>query len=94
MPAALASAVVDHGGWYDRKIFRMKQIVDVTLIGAMGPPGGGRQVMTSRMIRHMHMITFVDLSTDEIKTIFPPSLKRRISDVEMAEGSSGAAAAS
>ena len=36
----------------------------------MGPPGGGRQLMTNRMIRHMHMVTFVDLSTEEIKTIF------------------------
>lgn len=69
-PIELMRQMVDHGGWYDRKIFRMKQIVDVTLIGAMGPPGGGRQVMTNRMVRHMHMITFVDLSTEEIKTIF------------------------
>ena len=69
-PIELMRQMVDHGGWYDRKIFRVKQIVDVTLIGAMGPPGGGRQLMTNRMIRHMHMVTFVDLSTEEIKTIF------------------------
>jgi len=69
-PIELMRQMVDHGGWYDRKIFRVKQIVDVTLIGAMGPPGGGRQLMTNRMARHMHMLTFVDLSTDEIKTIF------------------------
>ena len=69
-PIELMRQMVDHGGWYDRKIFRVKQIVDVTLIGAMGPPGGGRQIMTNRMIRHMHMITFTDLSAEEVKTIF------------------------
>ena len=58
------------GGWYDRKIFRMRQIVDCTLIGAMGPPGGGRQIMSNRMIRHMHMLTFTDLSSNEISMIF------------------------
>jgi len=31
------------GGWYDRKTLRWKSVVDVTLIAAMGPPGGGRQ---------------------------------------------------
>ena len=58
------------GGWYDRKIYRMKMIVDVTLVGAMGPPGGGRQVMSNRMLRHLHMLTFTDMSTPEIEMIF------------------------
>ena len=69
-PIELMRQMVDHGGWYDRKIFRVKQIVDVTLIGAMGPPGGGRQIMTNRMVRHMHMLTFVDMATEEVKAIF------------------------
>ena len=69
-PIELMRQMVDMGGWYDRKIFRMKQVVDVTLIGAMGPPGGGRQIMTNRMVRHMHMLTFVDISDDEIGVIF------------------------
>jgi dynein heavy chain len=69
-PIELMRQMVDMGGWYDRKIFRMRRIVDVTLIGAMGPPGGGRQVMSNRMVRHMHMVNFVDMSTEEIQTIF------------------------
>jgi dynein heavy chain len=69
-PIELMRQMVDMGGWYDRKIFRMKQVVDVTLIGAMGPPGGGRQIMSNRMVRHMHMLTFVDLSNEEITVIF------------------------
>ena len=58
------------GGWYDRKVYRMKQLVDITLIGAMGPPGGGRQVMSNRMLRHLHMLTFTEMSNEEIESIF------------------------
>ena len=69
-PLELMRQMVDHGGWYDRKIFRVKQIVDVTLIGAMGPPGGGRQPVTNRMLRLMHCLSFVDMSDATIKGIF------------------------
>ncbi|KAL1510265.1 hypothetical protein AB1Y20_006588 [Prymnesium parvum] len=69
-PVELMRQMVDHGGWYDRKTFRIKRVVDVTLLGAMGPPGGGRQPMTNRMLRHMHMIAFTDMSSSEIEGIF------------------------
>jgi dynein heavy chain len=58
------------GGWYDRKTLRWKSIVDVTLIAAMGPPGGGRQVMTNRMIRHMHLLNFTTMSNEVVEGIF------------------------
>ena len=69
-PLELMRQMVDHGGWYDRKTLKWKAIVDVALLGAMGPPGGGRQVVTNRMLRHMHFISFVDMSSEEIKGIF------------------------
>ena len=47
-PIELMRQMVDMGGWYDRKAFRMKRIVDVALIGAMGPPGGGRDAQSVR----------------------------------------------
>jgi dynein heavy chain len=42
----------------------------VTVIGAMGPPGGGRQPVSNRMLRLMHMISFTDMTSDEIESIF------------------------
>ena len=48
----------------------MKRVVDVTLIGAMGPPGGGRQPVSNRMLRHMHMISFTEMTSAEIEGIF------------------------
>ena len=69
-PLELMRQMVDHGGWYDRKTLRWKKIVDVTLVGAMGPPGGGRQPVTNRMLRLMHCLSFVDMSDATIKGIF------------------------
>ena len=62
--------MVDHGCWYDRKTLRQRKIIDVTLLAAMGPPGGGRQLMTNRMLRHMHMLSFAEMPTEMIQAIF------------------------
>ena len=48
----------------------MKQIVDVTLVTAMGPPGGGRQPMTNRMLRQLHMLSFTEMRPEELEAIF------------------------
>jgi len=31
----------DQSGWYDRKELTFRNIVDITFVGSMGPPGGG-----------------------------------------------------
>ena len=72
-PLELMRQMVDHGGWYDRKTLKWKKIVDVILVGAMGPPGGGRQPVTNRMMRHMHFISFTDLAEAAIKARPPPA---------------------
>ena len=42
----------DHGGFYDRAKLFWKEIVDVTLLAACAPPGGGPQDMSARFTRH------------------------------------------
>ena len=34
-------------GWYDRKTFEVRTIVDIAFCGVMGPPGGGRSAVTN-----------------------------------------------
>ena len=43
---------------------------DLTVLTAMGPPGGGRTFITNRMIRHFNLITYTELDGSTIKSIF------------------------
>jgi dynein heavy chain len=61
---------LDHGGWYDRKELTFKKLEDLILLGAMGPPGGGRSQITGRMVRHFNVIAYTELEEDIIKQIF------------------------
>ena len=43
--------------------------VDTTLAGATVPPGGGRQPVTNRMLRHLHSPLFGERASEEAKGI-------------------------
>jgi len=60
----------DHGGWYNRKELVKFNIIDVVMVSAMGPPGGGRTFITERLKRHYSTLAYSDLSDVSIKHIF------------------------
>lgn len=59
-----------HGGWYDRKTQEFRNIVDICFVGAMGPPGGGRSIVTNRFLRYFHFIAFPELEDSSMRQIF------------------------
>ena len=63
---------MDHKGWYDRidKERSFRTIQDIMFVGAMGPPGGGRSVITQRLQRHFNIITYTNLGSESIEMIF------------------------
>ena len=69
-PIEILRQWMDHQGWYDRKTHQKKTIIDVCYIGAMGPPGGGRQPVTNRFLRHFNHIAFPELSETSMKMVF------------------------
>ncbi|KAK1118887.1 hypothetical protein K0M31_014657 [Melipona bicolor] len=70
-PIELIRQFMDFQGWYDRKeIGSFRRIVDVNFVGAMGPPGGGRNPITARLLRHFHFIAFPEMENDAKRHIF------------------------
>ena len=62
---------MDYGGWYDRKnIGKFLDIVDLTFICAMGPPGGGRNPVTPRFTRHFNYLSFIEMEDTSLQKIF------------------------
>jgi hypothetical protein len=49
---------MDHGGWYDKKELNFRHSDDMQFVAAMGPPGGGRNSVTNRYLRHFSVIRY------------------------------------
>ena len=64
-----------HGGWYDRKSMEFHKIIDISFIGAMGPPGGGRQIVTNRFLRYFSFLSFPELEETSMTQIFDVILR-------------------
>ena len=47
-----------------------RTIVDQVIVAAMGPPGGGRNDITPRMMRHFNLLCFSEFDDRTLKKIF------------------------
>uniref|UniRef100_A0A8B9YYG6 Dynein axonemal heavy chain 3 n=1 Tax=Bos mutus grunniens TaxID=30521 RepID=A0A8B9YYG6_BOSMU len=69
-PIELLRQWIDHGYWFDKKDTNKLDIVDVLLVTAMGPPGGGRNDITGRFTRHLNIISINAFEDDILTKIF------------------------
>lgn len=69
-PIELLRQVMDHSGWYDRKELTFRTLTDVQFVAAMGPPGGGRNSVTNRYLRHFSVVSMTPFDTANLSTIF------------------------
>ena len=53
--------------------------MDVNLLCAMGPPGGGRNPITTRFTRHFNMISFCEMEDLSKQRIFATILQSWLS---------------
>ncbi|XP_060604387.1 dynein axonemal heavy chain 1-like isoform X2 [Ruditapes philippinarum] len=79
-PIELIRQYLDFKGWYDRKaIGEFRRLVDVNFVCAMGPPGGGRNPTTARLLRHFNFLAFTEMEDSSLMNIFGCILKSWIS---------------
>eukprot|EP00928_Gymnodinium_smaydae_P068047 TRINITY_DN5109_c0_g5_i1.p1 TRINITY_DN5109_c0_g5~~TRINITY_DN5109_c0_g5_i1.p1 ORF type:complete len:4182 (+),score=1201.92 TRINITY_DN5109_c0_g5_i1:1381-13926(+) len=68
-PIELLRQWMDTGGWFERKGYEFRALVDLNFIGAMGPPGS-RPFLTGRYQRHYNLIFVTPFETESLSRIF------------------------
>lgn len=55
-----------------RKDTSVLELIDIIMVAAMGPPGGGRNSITPRFMRHFNIVSFDSFDEDTMRNIFNP----------------------
>ncbi|XP_041838798.1 dynein heavy chain 6, axonemal [Melanotaenia boesemani] len=79
-PVELLRQFQDFSGFYDRNKFFWKEIQEMTIAAACAPPGGGRNPVTPRLIRHFSMLCLPTPSEQSLKHIFKAILNGFLSN--------------
>ncbi|CAM9220423.1 unnamed protein product [Chrysoparadoxa australica] len=69
-PNELLRQVVDSHGFYDTEKLFFKNVEDVVFVSSCAPPGGGRNHVSPRLLRHFSHVWLTALSSDSLRRIF------------------------
>jgi len=69
-PIELVRQTLAQGGFYDLKKLFLKRVQNTAFIAACGPPGGGRNTITPRLVRHFNLLWVPQMSEAAMQGIF------------------------
>ncbi|CAG9464381.1 unnamed protein product [Pedinophyceae sp. YPF-701] len=81
-PLELLKLWVDNGFWYDRLKCEAMNVVDMQLLAAMAPPGGGRNKFSQRIQACFSTLNVTPPNDAQLKRIFSTLLNSRLADFE------------
>lgn len=81
-PLELVRQWLDYGFWYDRLKQTIKEVRNMFLLVAMGPPGGGRMIISKRLQSRFNLINMTFPSESQIKRIFGSMINQKLQDFE------------
>nr|XP_060635826.1 dynein axonemal heavy chain 2 [Anolis sagrei ordinatus] len=83
-PLELIRLWLDYGFWYDRTKQTVKYVKDMFLMAAMGPPGGGRTVISSRLQSRFNLINMTFPTDSQIRRIFGTMINQKLQNFDEA----------
>ncbi|XP_036369342.1 dynein heavy chain 2, axonemal-like [Octopus sinensis] len=81
-PLELIRLWLDYAFWYDRIKQTPKHIKGMLLVAAMGPPGGGRMVISKRLQSRFNLINMTFPTDSEVIRIFGSMINQKLQDFE------------
>ena len=68
------------GGWYGIKTSAFRKVVETFFLSAMGPPGGGRNDITPRLLRHYQVFGMNPIASNAMERIFGTIIEWHLSN--------------
>ena len=81
-PLELLRQWIDYGGWYEREKQTWRNILDMQIVAAMGPPGGGRSVISQRLQSRFHLLNLTFPANKQLLRIFQLILQPKLSEFD------------
>lgn len=81
-PLELLKLWADNGFWYDRGKQEVKHIRDIQLMGAMAPPGGGRNAFSQRIMSVFATLNMTNPSDAQLHRIYATLLNHHLRDFD------------